>query len=106
MQNQSPLNFMSSFEFISILMSIVIGLGVTNLLAGAARRVLQAQPYADRRSAHRSDGRDVAAAGDSMVGHVQVEHRNALELRAISGAHHLGRLDVFDDGFSLSARFV
>lgn len=28
---------MSSFEFISILMSIVIGLGVTNLLAGAAR---------------------------------------------------------------------
>ena len=38
MQNQSSLsNFMSSFEFISILMSIVIGLGVTNLLAGAAR---------------------------------------------------------------------
>jgi hypothetical protein len=28
---------MSSFEFISILMSIVIGLGVTNLLSGAAR---------------------------------------------------------------------
>jgi hypothetical protein len=37
MQNQSSLNWMSSFEFISILMSIVIGLGVTNLLAGAAR---------------------------------------------------------------------
>lgn len=37
MQNQSSLNLMSSFEFISILMSIVIGLGVTNLLAGAGR---------------------------------------------------------------------
>ncbi len=35
MQNQ--MNQMSSFEFISILMSIVIGLGVTNLLAGAGR---------------------------------------------------------------------
>jgi hypothetical protein len=35
MQNQS--NLMSSFEFISILMSIIIGLGVTNLLAGAGR---------------------------------------------------------------------
>lgn len=35
MQNQ--LNLMSSFEFISILMSIIIGLGVTNLLAGAGR---------------------------------------------------------------------
>jgi hypothetical protein len=32
MQNQ-----MSSFEFISILISIIIGLGVTNLLAGAGR---------------------------------------------------------------------
>jgi hypothetical protein len=37
MQNQSQLNLMSSFEFISILMSIVIGLAVTNLLAGAGR---------------------------------------------------------------------
>src|SRR3954447_15826271 len=37
MQNQSALNSMSSFEFISILMSIVLGLGVTNLLAGAGR---------------------------------------------------------------------
>jgi len=37
MQNQSALNLMSSFEFISILMSIVVGLGVTNLLAGAGR---------------------------------------------------------------------
>jgi hypothetical protein len=36
-QNQSQLNLMSSFEFISILMSIVIGLGVTNLLAGLGR---------------------------------------------------------------------
>ena len=34
MQNQ---NLMSSFEFIAALMSIIIGLGVTNLLAGAAR---------------------------------------------------------------------
>ena len=32
MQNQ-----MSSFEFISILISIIIGLGVTNLLAGTGR---------------------------------------------------------------------
>src|SRR5437773_6387276 len=30
-------NLMSSFEFIAALMSIIIGLGVTNLLAGAAR---------------------------------------------------------------------
>jgi hypothetical protein len=37
MQNQSALNLMSSFEFISILMSIVVGLGVTNLLAGLGR---------------------------------------------------------------------
>jgi hypothetical protein len=37
MQSQSSLNLMSSFEFISILMSIVIGLGVTNLLAGVGR---------------------------------------------------------------------
>jgi hypothetical protein len=35
MQNQ--MNQMSSFEFISILMSIIIGLGVTNLLAGTGR---------------------------------------------------------------------
>ena len=35
MQNQ--LNQMSSFEFIVALMSIIIGLGVTNLLAGAGR---------------------------------------------------------------------
>jgi len=35
MQNQS--NQMSSFEFIAALMSIIIGLGVTNLLAGAGR---------------------------------------------------------------------
>jgi hypothetical protein len=37
MQNQGSLNSMSSFEFISILMSIVVGLGVTNLLAGVGR---------------------------------------------------------------------
>ena len=37
MQNQSALNLMSSFEFISILMSIVVGLGVTNLLSGVGR---------------------------------------------------------------------
>jgi hypothetical protein len=37
MQNQSSLNLMSSFEFISILMSIVVGLGVTNLLSGVGR---------------------------------------------------------------------
>jgi hypothetical protein len=35
MGNQA--NLMSSFEFIAALMSIIIGLGVTNLLAGAAR---------------------------------------------------------------------
>lgn len=35
MQNQS--NLMSSFEFIATLISIIIGLGVTNLLAGIAR---------------------------------------------------------------------
>ena len=34
---QSQMNQMSSFEFISILMSIIIGLGVTNLLAGTGR---------------------------------------------------------------------
>src|SRR5205823_1735476 len=34
MQNQ---NLMGSFEFIAALMSIIIGLGVTNLLAGAGR---------------------------------------------------------------------
>ena len=32
MPNQTSLNSMSSFEFISILMSIVVGLGMTNLL--------------------------------------------------------------------------
>jgi hypothetical protein len=37
MQNQGSLNLMSSFEFISILMSIVVGLGVTNLLSGVGR---------------------------------------------------------------------
>ena len=70
---------MSSFEFISILMSIVIGLGVTNLLAGARVCVLSAQTHASRRSPPRSDGWDVVAAGDPMVGHVQVEYRNAFE---------------------------
>jgi hypothetical protein len=35
MGNQA--NLMSSFEFIAALMSIIIGLGVTNLLAGAGR---------------------------------------------------------------------
>jgi hypothetical protein len=35
MGNQA--NLMSSFEFIAALMSIIIGLGVTNLLAGPAR---------------------------------------------------------------------
>src|SRR5438067_1573092 len=34
---------MSSFEFISILMSILIGLGVTNLLAGAGRAFYRRQ---------------------------------------------------------------
>jgi hypothetical protein len=34
---QNLQNQMSSFEFISILMSIIIGLGVTNLLAGTGR---------------------------------------------------------------------
>ena len=33
----NPLNQMSSFEFIAALMSIIVGLGVTNLLAGAGR---------------------------------------------------------------------
>jgi hypothetical protein len=35
MQNQ--LNLMSSLEFIAALMSMIVGLGVTNLLAGAGR---------------------------------------------------------------------
>ena len=34
---QNAQNLMSSFEFITALMSIIIGLGVTNLLAGAGR---------------------------------------------------------------------
>src|SRR6516225_9968438 len=34
---QSAQNLMSSFEFIAALMSIIVGLGVTNLLAGAGR---------------------------------------------------------------------
>src|ERR1700751_2927421 len=34
---QNAQNLMSSFEFIAALMSIIIGLGVTNLLAGDGR---------------------------------------------------------------------
>src|ERR1041384_5936596 len=34
---QNAQNLMSSFEFIAALMSIIIGLGVTNLLAGSGR---------------------------------------------------------------------
>jgi hypothetical protein len=34
---QNAQNQMSSFEFIAALMSIIVGLGVTNLLAGAGR---------------------------------------------------------------------
>src|SRR5215469_13932864 len=34
---QNVQNLMSSFEFIAALMSIIVGLGVTNLLAGAGR---------------------------------------------------------------------
>src|SRR5437667_10768578 len=34
---QNAQNLMSSFEFIAALMSIIIGLGVTNLIAGAGR---------------------------------------------------------------------
>src|SRR6266581_3522643 len=34
---QNAQNLMSSFEFIAALMSIIIGLGVTNLLSGAGR---------------------------------------------------------------------
>src|SRR5207247_8948410 len=34
---QNAQNLMSSFEFIAALMSIIIGLGVTNLRAGAGR---------------------------------------------------------------------
>jgi len=34
---QNAQNLMSSFEFIAALMSIIVGLGVTNLLAGAGR---------------------------------------------------------------------
>src|SRR5207247_9632338 len=34
---QNAQNLMSSFEFIAALMSIIIGLGVPNLLAGAGR---------------------------------------------------------------------
>jgi len=40
---QNTQNLMSSFEFISILMSIIIGLGVTNLLAGAGRAFYRRQ---------------------------------------------------------------
>jgi hypothetical protein len=40
---QNAQNLMSSFEFISILMSIIIGLGVTNLLAGAGRAFYRRQ---------------------------------------------------------------
>ena len=36
---QNAQNLMSSFEFIAALMSIIMGLGVTNLLAGAGRAV-------------------------------------------------------------------
>src|SRR5256885_7382510 len=34
---ENIMNLMSSFEFIAALMSIIVGLGVTNLLAGAGR---------------------------------------------------------------------
>jgi hypothetical protein len=40
---RSAQNLMSSFEFIVTLMSIVIGLGVTNLLAGAGRAFYRRQ---------------------------------------------------------------
>src|SRR4030095_7986928 len=35
-----------------------------------------------------------------------MEHGDVLELRSLPGADHLGGLDVFDDGFSLSAGLV
>src|SRR5437879_706776 len=40
---QNAQNLMSSFEFIAALMSIIIGLGVTNLLAGAGRAFYRGQ---------------------------------------------------------------
>jgi hypothetical protein len=47
---QSAQNLMSSFEFIAALMSIIIGLGVTNLLAGAGRRSIAAKRTHSTRS--------------------------------------------------------
>jgi len=40
---QNAQNLMSSFEFIAALMSIIIGLGVTNLLAAPGARFIAAK---------------------------------------------------------------
>lgn len=77
MQNQ--LNLMSSFEFIAALMSIIIGLGVTNLLAGIARALYRRveNPLDEVRTVlSRSHA---PGAASELVGHVQVEQGRNLE---------------------------
>ena len=76
---QNAQNLMSSFEFIAALMSIIIGLGVTNLLAGAGRAFY-------RRKENPLDEVHIVLTvatllllGFAVVGHIQMEHRTELD---------------------------
>ena len=77
MGNQA--NLMSSFEFIAALMSIIIGLGVTNLLRWSRARVLSPERKSARRSPYCLHCRDFTAASFAVVGHIQMEHRSELD---------------------------
>lgn len=67
---QNAQNLMSSFEFIAALMSIIIGLGVTNLLAGAGRAFYRRRENPLDEVPPCPYRRNLVAAGLAMVGHI------------------------------------
>jgi len=66
---QNAQNLMSSFEFIAALMSIIIGLGVTNLLAGAGRAFTAAKRTRSTKSTSSSPS-GPCCSGVAIVGDV------------------------------------
>jgi hypothetical protein len=66
---QNAQNLMSSFEFIAALMSIIIGLGVTNCSRAPGARFTAAKKTRSTKS-HCPHPRDATAAWFAMVGDV------------------------------------
>ena len=81
---------MGEFDFIAVLISIIIGLGVTNLLSGAGPRVLSPPKEPDRRSPHGFDRGDAAHPDLELVGDFFLANGDQLDLREVPGPDCLG----------------